>query len=143
MAAGRHGPTEVQVTLEDSPGGTARNLHGFIRSGIEVGHESETAETTGFGDSFREHVPTGIKAHEDIELTLIFDDTSTTGTHAILGTVDDGPQDDGRELVVTVADTTTVYTVDVRLVRYRVVMALDNIQMVNVVLRPTGAGVWS
>ena len=70
--AGRHGPTEVTGTIEDSPGGTARNFHGYVRSGIEIGHEAETTETTGFGDSFREHTPTGIKRHDDIEMTLIW-----------------------------------------------------------------------
>ncbi len=141
--ADEHGPVSVAVTLENSPGGTAKALTGFLRSGIDVGHESETVETTGFGDSFREFTPTGIKKHDDIELTLLFTTTATSGTHAILGTVDDGPQDAGRELIVTVASTAEKYTVDVRLVRYRVVCSLDSIQMVNVLLRPTGAGVWS
>jgi hypothetical protein len=117
-------------------------MEGFVRSGIEIGHEAETVETTGFGDSFREFTPTGIKTHDDIELTCIWDTTATTGTHAVFGTVDDGPQDDGRELVVVFGDSKT-YTVDVRLVKYHIVASLDSIQMVNVTLRPTGAGVWS
>ncbi len=139
---GKYGPVDVTVALEDSPGGTTRSMQGFLRSGIDVGHEAETVETTGFGDSFREHTPTGIKKHDDIELTLIFDTAATTGTHVVLGTVDDGPRDAGRELIVVVGDGKT-YTVDVRLVRYRVVCSIDSIQMVNVLLRPTGAGVWS
>ena len=140
--AGRYGPTSVTIGIEDGPGGTTRAMAGFITSGFEVGHEAETAETTAFGDSFREHVPTGLKTHDDLDLTCIFDTTATTGTHAVLGTVDDGPQDDTREIVVVVGDSKT-YTFDAYLVKYHVVMALDNIQMVNVVLRPSGAGVWS
>lgn len=142
MATGLQGPPDVTLTLEDAPGGTARSLNGFIKSGIEVGHAAETTDTTGFGDTFRENSPTGMKGHDDITLTLLFDTTATTGTHAVLGTVDDGPNDDGRELVAVVGDSKT-YTVDVRLVSYKVVATLDDVQMVNVILRPTGAGVWS
>jgi len=142
MAAGKFGPASVTGTLEDAPGGTARSFIGFLTGGLEIGHRAETVETTALGDSFREHTPTGIKAHDDIALTLIWDTTLITGTHAVFGTVDDGPQDDGRELVIVMGDSKT-YTVDVRLVQYKVVASPDNIQMVNVILRPTGAGVWS
>ncbi len=143
MVTGLQGSPDVTLTLEDGPGsGNARALHGFIKSGIEMGHEAETTDTTGFGDSFREHSPTGMKTHDDITLVCLFDTTGTTGTHAILGTVDDGPNDDGRELICVVGDSKT-YTVDVRLVKYKVVATLDDVQMVNVILRPTGAGVWS
>ena len=139
---GQYGPVDVTGTIQSTPGGTARAFGGFMRSGLEWGHEAETAETTGFGDAFREHTPTGIKTHEDMELTLIFDTTATTGTYVVFGTVDDGPQDDGREVVLVAGDGKT-YTVDVRLVKFHVVAELDNIQMINVTLRPTGAGVWS
>ena len=141
MAVGKHGPTEVGLTLEDSPGGTARELKAFVRSGLEIGHNAETVETTGFGVAFRAHTPTGIKNHDDIDLTLIFDDTATTGSYAVVGTVDDGPQDDGREAVFTVADGRT-YTVDVRLISFKTVLSLDSITMINCTLRPTGTGTW-
>lgn len=140
--AGKYGPASVTGTLEATPGGTLQNFEGFVRSGLTVGHQAETVETTGLGDSFREFTPTGIKSHDDIALTLTFDTTATTGTHVVFGTVDDGPQDDGRELVVVVGDGKT-YTVDVRLVKYGVGMVLDSVQMSDVLLRPTGAGVWS
>ncbi len=140
--AGKYGPASVTIGLEDGPAGTTRAMAGFVLSGIDIGHEAETAETTGFGDSFREFTPTGIKKHEDIELLVTWDTTATTGTHAVFGTVDDGPQDDGRELVVVFGDSKT-YTVDVRLVKYTIGIALDNIQTASVTLRPTGAGVWS
>ena len=128
-------------TLENAPGGVAKDFEGFLLAGIEIGHEAETAETTAFGDSFREHTPTGINTHPDIELQLIWDTTATSGTHAVFGTVDDGPQDAGRELIMTFGDSKT-YTVDVRLVKYAVAIDLSNIQTANVTLRPTGAGAW-
>ena len=143
MATGKHGSINITGTLEATPGGVATNFHGFLRSGIEIGHSAETAETTAISDAFREHTPTGVKNHDDIEMTLIFDDTATSGTYAIFGTVDDGPQDDGRALVIVISSSSVTYTVDVRLTKFKVVASLDDIQMVHVTLRPTGAGVWS
>ena len=92
--------------------------------------------------TFEEQTPTGTKRTENISLTCIWDTTGTTGTHAVLGTIDDGPQDDGRQLVVVFGDSKT-YTVDVRLSSSEVVAANGSIQTIVAELVPTGAGVWS
>ena len=140
--AGKYGPVDVTIALEDGPGGTTRAMAASVLQGISVGHEAETTETTGFGIAFRTNAPTGIKRHDDIELLVTWDTTATTGTHVVFGTVDDGPQDDGRELIVVFGNG-KIYTVDVRLTKYVINIALDNIQTASVTLRPTGAGVWS
>ena len=140
--AGKYGPSSVTVTLEDSPGGTARALTNFILEGISAKTTSILQDTTALGDSFEEQTPTGTKRVEPITLTALWDTTGTTGTHAILGTVDDGPQDDGRELVAVFGDSKT-FTVDVRLMSSEVVAANGAIQTIVAELVPTGAGVWS
>ena len=140
--AGKYGPASVTVTLEDSPGGTARALTNFILEGITAKTSAQLMDTTALGDSFTEQTPTGLKTVENITLTCIWDTTGTTGTHAVLGTVDDGPQDDGRELVVVFGDSKT-FTVDVRLMSSEVVAAMGSIQTIVAELVPTGAGVWS
>lgn len=140
--AGRYGPASVTVTLEDSPGGTARNIHDFILNGITAETIARMMQTDGLGDAWEEHVPTGKKGAPPITLGGIWDTTATTGSHAILNDVDDGPQDDGRELVVTFGDSKT-WTVDVRLMRYRVTAANDAIQQFEAELQPTGAAVWA
>jgi hypothetical protein len=140
--AGKYGPSSVTLTLEDSPGGTARALTNFILEGVSVKQTSIMHDTTTLGDSFEEQTPTGTKRTENISLTVIWDTTGTTGTHAILGTVDDGPQDDGRELVVVFGDSKT-YTVDVRLMSSEVVAANGAIQTLVAELVPTGTGTWS
>jgi hypothetical protein len=140
--AGKYGPASVTVTIEDSPGGTARALTNFILEGISIKQTSVLQDTTSLGDSFEEQTPTGTKRTENISLTLIWDTTGTTGTHAILGTIDDGPQDDGRELVVVFGDSKT-YTVDVRLMSSEVVAANGAIQTMVAELVPTGTGTWS
>jgi len=140
--AGKYGPASCTLTLEDSPGGTARALTNFILEGVSAKTTSILQDTTALGDSFEEQTPTGTKRVEPITLTCIWDTTGTTGTHAILGTVDDGPQDDGRELVAVFGDSKT-FTVDVRLTSSEVVAANGAIQTIVAELTPTGAGVWS
>ena len=139
--AGKYGPSSVTCTLEDSPGGTARALTSFILEGVSAKTSAQLQETTALGDSFTEQTPTGLKTVENITLTCIWD-TSTNSTHAVLGTVDDGPQDDGRELVVVFGDSKT-FTVDVRLMSSEVVASMGSIQTIVAELVPTGAGVWS
>tara|TARA_R110000824_G_scaffold167181_1_gene343944 strand:- start:4489 stop:4914 length:426 start_codon:yes stop_codon:yes gene_type:complete len=140
--AGKYGPSSVTVTLEDAPGGTARNLQNFTLEGISVKTSSLTTETTALGDSFEEHTPVGVRRVEPITLTLIWDTTGTTGTHVVLNAVDDGPQDDTRELVVVFGDSKT-FTVGTRLTSYEVIAQNGNIQTCVAELLPTGAGVWS
>ena len=140
--AGKYGPSSVTVSLEDSPGGTSRALTNFILEGVSVKMTSILQDTTALGDSFEEQTPTGTKKMEPLTLTCIWDTTGTTGTHAVLGTVDDGPQDDGRELIVVFGDSKTM-TMDVRLTSSEVVAANGAIQTIVAELTPTGAGVWS
>lgn len=140
--AGAYGPASVTVSLEDAPGGTARNVHNFILNGVSAKDMAEMVDTTALGDSWRERTPTGIKDGENITLEGIWDTTATTGTHAVFGTVDDGPQDDGRELVIVFGDSKT-WTRDVRLSEYEVLASTDNIQRFRAVLVPTGSAAWS
>ena len=140
--AGKYGPSSVTVSLEDSPGGTSRALTNFILEGVSVKMTSILQDTTALGDSFEEQTPTGTKRMEPLTLTCIWDTTGTTGTHAVLGTVDDGPQDDGRELIVVFGDSKTM-TMDVRLTSSEVVAANGAILTIVAELTPTGAGVWS
>ena len=139
---GKYGPSSVTVTLEDSPGGTARALTNFVLEGVSAKTSSALMETTALGDSYTEQTPTGLLTAEPLTLTCIWSTTGTTGTHAVLGTVDDGPQDDGRELVVVFGDSKT-WTVDVRLASSEVRATMGSIQTIVAELIPTGAGVWS
>ena len=140
--AGKYGPASVTVTLEDGPGGTARSIGGFILNGITAADMVELVETHGLGDSWKERTPTGLLDSDEIVLEGTWDTTATTGTHAVLGTVDDGPQDDGRELVVVFGDSKT-WTRDVRLSKYEVLANTDNIQRFRATLSPTGAAAWT
>jgi hypothetical protein len=104
--AGRYGPASVTVSLEDAPGGTARDIHNFILNGITAKDIARMMQSDCLGDTWEEHIPTGKKAADPITLEGLWDTTATTGTHAVFGAVDDGPNDDGRELVVVFGDST-------------------------------------
>ncbi len=132
----------MTVSLENSPGGTAKQIENFLLNGISAKDISEMMETTALGDSWKERTPIGIKDSDEITLEGIWDTTATSGTHAILGTVDDGPQDVGRELVVVFGDSKT-WTRDVHLSSYEVLASTSEIQKFSCVLTPTGAAVWS
>ena len=140
--AGKYGPASVSVTLEDGPGGTARSIGGFILNGITAADMVELVETHGLGDSWKERTPTGLMDSDEIVLECVFDTTATTGTHAIFLAIDDGPQDDGRQLVVVFGDSKT-WTRDVRLSKRETIASTDHIQRVRATLTPTGAAAWS
>ncbi len=140
--AGKYGPADVTVALEDGPGGTTRAIQNFILNGMNAKDIARLVQTDALGDAWEEHTPTGKKASAPITLEGIWDTTATTGTHAVLGTVDDGPEDDGRELIVVFGDSKT-WTVDCRLTEYEVIAANDSIQKFTCLLQPTGAAVWS
>ena len=140
--AGRYGPSSVTVTLEDGPGGTARNLENFLLNGISAKDMSEMQETTALGDSWKERVPIGIKDSPEIDLEMIWDTTAATGTHVVFLAVDDGPQDDGRELVIVFGDGKT-WTRDYRLAEKEVVAITTAIQQINAKLVATGSALWS
>ena len=137
---GRYGVKDVTLTLEDAPGGTARNIEKAIINGISIKTIARLAQIDGLGDAWEQHVPTGKKGLDAITLEGVWDTTATTGSHAIFKDVDDDPQDDGRELVFNPGDGKTL-TVDVRLMSYEIVASNDQIQRFRAELQPTGPAV--
>jgi len=140
--AGRYGPADCTVHIENAPAGASKAITNFILEGIRIKKTSIMHQTNALGDADEEHTPTGVKRTEPITLTLIWDTTDVTGTHAILKDVDDGPNDDGREMIVVFGDAKT-FTVDVRVQAYEVIAQNGSIQTAVVDLLPTGAGVWT
>ncbi len=72
---GKHGPQEVFVLYD------GYDLTADKASAVPViSEEAETAETTGLGDSFREHTPTGL-AKCELEITGAIFDTCSARSH--------------------------------------------------------------
>lgn len=140
--AGKYGSSSASVTYEDGPGGTARNISQFLLNGISVKKLSSMTSTTALGDSATEETPIGMTSGEVATLEGIWDTTGTTGTHAVFTAVDDGPQDDTREMVVVFGDSKTA-TIQTRLASYEVLASVDDITKFRAEVVVTGAVVWS
>ena len=141
--SGKYGSADVALTLEDAPGGTAMEIHGFVldMGGVQI--TARTTDSTQFGDPWDKHVMTGRRAVEQITITGFWDTTSTTGSHAIFrgmgSTV--GIPTDARELVLTMGDWR--FTVDVLILSYQASSEVRKFTRFEVVLLPTGAGIWA
>lgn len=132
----KYGPSSVAITLDDS-GGTARNLSQYITSigGIKI--NAGMVDSTGFGDSWKESLSTGVRSMDDISIEAWYDDTSNT-TDAVLGDVANGPADQQKTLVVTYGGSKTT-TVEGWIVDYERVLDRDSLHLVRATFRPSGA----
>ena len=132
----KYGPSSVAITLDDS-GGTARNLSQYIISfgGIKI--NAGMVDSTGFGDSWKESLSTGVRSMDDISIEAWYDDTSNT-TDAVLGDVANGPADQQKTLVVTYGGSKTT-TVEGWIVDYERVLDRDSLHVVRATFRPSGA----
>jgi len=143
----KYGSPSVVITLDDSAGGSARAVTGFV---LEMGGVKVTANTepsTAFGDSWEENLPTSIRKTEELTLAGFLDDAATTGPHAVMGTPDIDPNAAAaRDLVVDFGGgggTNTILTVPVLLTAYEVTGSVNGLSRFVATLLPTGAAVWS
>lgn len=144
MAVGKQGSKDVTATYDDVPAGTPRAVGSLCLTmgGAKIVVETESSDT--FGDTWREHLRTGMRNSPDIEMTGHFDTTPTTGPHAILRVVDADadPNAGTRSLVIVFGDSKT-FTVETLLVEYEVVGQKGQLTKFKALIRPTGAAVWS
>jgi hypothetical protein len=133
---GKQGPHEVFVLL-DGYDLTAESL-----TDLSVMEEAETAETTGLGDSFREHCPTGL-ARMTVELNGAIFNTCAGASHALLSTVAASPQSAARLAVIGLAGTSVGAEVEAwegaHSVGYRAVASFEDLQRANATYEVTGA----
>lgn len=140
--AGKFGPADVTITYDDAPGGSPQSVENFVLEGISIKLVANTMDTTALGDDFEEHTPTGVSRTDPISLTVIWDTTGSSGTHAIFGTPDATPGASTRTLVVVFGDSKT-YTVETRLTSWEVISQNDQIQTAVAEILPTGSGAWT
>jgi hypothetical protein len=144
MAAGKHGASEITVTYDSAPGGTGQAVHNFI---MELGGAEIVVHTTtshAFGDAWNEHTPTGQRSSPPISVSGHWDDTATSGPHIVFNPVagDADPNASTRTLVIVFGNART-FTVETRLIRYRVIGQNGDLTKFEAEIQPTGAAVWS
>ena len=140
----KHGPAEVSITIEDSPGGTARDITPYVMTIGGIAVEAITQQTNPFGATSEEHTPIGITRTPDIVIGGIFDDAATVGPHVVfqLAAGDISASSVGRELVITPM-TGKTFTINVHLVKYEVMLKRDGLTEYQATVRQAGAGVWA
>jgi hypothetical protein len=126
MAAGKHGSSEITVTYDDGPGGSARVITAFVlqMGGIKI--TSQFEPSTPFGATVMAKLPTGMTELADVDLEGFWDDTPTTGPHAVFIAPDDGPQDLTRTLAIVFGNAKT-WTSEGYLMEYEVLGKAGNL----------------
>jgi len=142
--AGRYGSSSVTITYDDSPGGTARAVTGFVMTLGGAKIVVDTEESHAFGDAWREFSANGMRNSPDIPVGGFWDTTADTGPHAAFRVVDADADPNGgtRELVIVFGDGKT-FTVQTILAEYEVAGNNGKLTGFNAVIRPTGAAIWS
>ncbi len=143
----KYGPSTVSVAIEDSPGGTSRDITPYVRSIGGVAVESITVQSNPFGVGYESHTPIGVEKTPDIPISGFYDDTATTGIKAVFFTaatwaLDKAPGSAGRELIIVCA-TGLTFTIHVHLVRVEAGPKTDGLTEYTALVRQMGQGVWS
>jgi len=140
----KHSPSEVVITITDSPGGSVRIITPYVTSIGGIAIESITQQTNPFGVSNEEHTPIGITKVSDIPISGFFDDTALVGPHVVfqIAAADIAPASVGRVLVITAA-TAKTFTITVHLVKYEVLLKKDGLTEYQAIVRQKSAGEWA
>lgn len=75
--------SNIKIEIDASVGGALQDITASVLEigGVKV--SAGTVESTPFGVSFPEHLATGMKTYADIPLKFFYEDTASTGMHAV------------------------------------------------------------
>lgn len=121
----------------DNAGGTLVDMSQYIRTFNGVNIAAVTQESHSFGDAWVEHLATGLRRGDEVELSGYYDDTATTGPDAIFNDVANGPSATTRTLKVTWGGTKTT-SVETLIASYRRGAQVGQLHEFTVRLLPTG-----
>ncbi len=138
----KFGSSAIKLFIEATPGGTSYEVTDYILTMGSMKITSATEPSTAFGDSWEETIPAGLKRLEPFELEGHFEQTATSGAHAIFYDVDDGPSDDGRGFVCQFSSNVNLHT-DVRADSYELIGAVGKVTRFKSHLIPTGTVTWT
>ena len=140
--AGLYGSQSVTIAYDDSAGGTARTITGYVMTSSGVKISSAMQASHAFGDSWEEYTPSGLMKMEPVTMHGHWDTTETSGPHAVFYVPDDGPQDSTRTLTIVFGDSKTM-AVETRLVSFEVLGINSQLTEFEAVIQPTGTAQWS
>jgi hypothetical protein len=126
-----YGQANFKVEFDATDGGALTDISQYVTEINEVTVERLTEESDAFGDSWREHLMTGIRTLGDITITGFYEDATVdaifTGTHAVT-----------RSLKLTWGGTKTT-AVETWIASYTRTASRGALTKYSATLRPTGA----
>ena len=78
----KYGPDDLSISVDDS-GGSAQVMDAYIDEQSDAVIEAILEESHTFGDSWVEHLFSGLKRMSEITFSGFYDDTGSTGPDAI------------------------------------------------------------
>lgn len=146
MAAGLHGSSEVVISIDDSPGGTLRDMTNYIETigGCKI--ENVKQPSHAFGDAWEEMVATGFARVPPIPVTGHFNDTASTGPHTVfqVKAADRSPQASTRSVTIRFsAESGGTFGGEAIMAEYEVLGKNGQLTDFAAVIQPTGAWAWS
>lgn len=127
----KYGSAEVKV--EFGPTGSLQDVSADILNIGGIDLQAETEEGHGFGEGWVKQLATGLKRGADITVQGFYDDTATTGTHAVFNCIGEA-----RQLEVTYGGGKST-RMDVLVQSYRRIPARGELTKFEAVLLLTGA----
>lgn len=144
MAAGKHGSSEITISIDDAPGGSlqAMTQHILTIGGAKI--ENVTQPSHAFGDSWEEMLATGFARVPQITVTGYFDDTATTGPHTVfqVKTADRSPQASTRTVALGFGNSTS-FGGEAIMASYEVLGKNGALTEFAAVIQPVGAWAWT
>lgn len=134
----KYGSSSIVIEIDSTEGGTLSDISQYVQTinGVEV--EAILQESHSFGDSWFEHLATGMRKMNPVVLGGFYDDTATTGPNAIFINVQDSPADATRTLKITWGGTKTT-TVEVWIQKYTRQATRNELTRFEATLQPSGA----
>ena len=142
MAAGKHGSSEITITIDQAGGATPTAITNHVLTLSAAELEALMQASTAFGDGFEESLPTGMQRVSAFDLTGFFDDTATTGPHVMLGAPDATPQTATRTLTLVFGNSKT-FAGECFVTKYSVIGKVGSLTEFAAHIQPTGTWTWS
>lgn len=134
----KYGSADLRIEIDSTEGGTTlTDITQYIQDDVAAEIEGLFVESHSFGDSWVEHIATGLRKMGEITLAGFYDDAAS-GPDAIFRHVQDSPADQTRTLRITWGGGKST-TVEVWIKTYRRKAVRDQLHRFEAVLVPTGA----
>lgn len=137
----KYGSSSAAVVIDDH-GGTARTITGHVRTigGLKISQITE--ENSPFGTNYQKNTPVGKQQMGPVTIEGDYDDTATTGPHAVFSTLETLPSDSTRTLDVS-PDGTKHLSGEVYCTDYELVLTNGKITGYKATVQQAGLFAWS